>query len=578
MVKSNLSAGNTDYGRTLLYCMGFVLINALVLNFISRERYIYFWDYYLYWSKYQNLGSLMMHSPLRALSEVWHTLRHDDYNLMPVLFLMPFRLLFGPGRLAYILAVSNLYVLPSAILCTVFVGKVASREDRPETFSASLITLLTFLLFPQLWIPVFFGYPDAAGIVVIFIVFLLLWRRPVEEMSLKGLVSLGLLLALIVMLRRWYAYWVVAFFMALAGERILSLFPRYRFQIRDYLPVAKKIIITGAVSFSAFFLAATPIAMRMLTTNYADIYSAYRWEGGLLPFLEDVFIHIGVFITVLFVVSLIAGIANKKTRRISVFLLLHFLFVSILFSRVQNFTEQHYYLIIPSVVISISLLMIAILGRLPGLPSRSAFIAGYLVVLGIQFSVVFVPKSAGYLASFALFFPSARHYPLVRNDLGKMEGLLDALEEISHDGKQSIYVIASSIILNDDILRNACRDFNHPEDFCGSILHSSQVDKVHGFPRQFLSATYVVVAEPIQYHLRPEDQRVVGVLAEDVIQAKGIGTAFRLLPYSFTLDNNVKVRIYRKVRPFEKSALEDLQRRFMSYYPEEKDLFIIKGN
>lgn len=59
-------------------------------------------------------------------------------------------------------------------------------------------------------------------------------------------------------------------------------------------------------------------------------------------------------------------------------------------------------------------------------------------------------------------------------------------------------------------------------------------------PKQFLSATHVVVADPVQFHLRPEDQRVVGILGEDILSGKGIGASFERLPYEFSLDNNVQ--------------------------------------
>jgi hypothetical protein len=205
--------------------------------------------------------------------------------------------------------------------------------------------------------------------------------------------------------------------------------------------------------------------------------------------------------------------------------------------------------------------------------AKSAFLAAYIVMISIQFWLVFVPQSSGQAAGIVPLFSADRHYPLVRDDLGEIRKLLDVLEDKSHGGKEGVYVIASSIVFNDDILRNACRAFDYPQYFCDRIFQSSHVDKVHGFPQQFLSAMYVVVAKPVQYHLMPEGQRVVGVLAEDLLQSKGIGSSFDRLPEKFVLDNSVLAHIYHKTRPLRPQDLRELENRFQRYYPRNKDIF-----
>ncbi|MFB0528001.1 MAG: hypothetical protein ACETVT_03895 [bacterium] len=69
------------------------------------------------------------------------------------------------------------------------------------------------------------------------------------------------------------------------------------------------------------------------------------------------------------------------------------------------------------------------------------------------------------------------------------------------------------------------------------ILPTHNVDERGGFPSEFLTARYVVVAYPIQYHSRLEGQRVVGTLAEFIVDGGNIGTSYKQLPYEFALDN-----------------------------------------
>jgi len=576
MGKYLIEENKVNRGQMLLFPLAFAFVNSFVYYFISQERYIYFWDYYHYWAKYQNLGDLMIHSPLKAFSEIWRTLRYEDYNLLPVLFLMPIRLLFGTSRLTYVLAVANVYAFPAAVLSAFLVTRIVS-SDKKKSYIPIGMALATSLLFPQYWIPVLFGFPDVAGVVVIYVIFLLVVIRPFEEQKMASLVLLGVLLAFLIMLRRWYAYWVVSFFVAIAAQRLLALFPRHHFRIRNYLPAARNLIIAGMISSGFFLLAATPIAKRMITTDYADIYSAYKMTDAIIPFLKDLSFHLGLFTSSLFAAALAFGIVQRRSRDLSVFLLFHLVCVVFLFSRVQSFSVQHYYLIIPSMVLSISVLAVSVSSYLHKVAARSIVLAGYIAALALQFWLVFVPQSSGRIDGIAPIFSRDRHYPMVRNDLGEIRKLLDALETNSHGGEDGVYVIASSTIFSDDILRNACRAFDYPQLFCNRILGSSHVDKRDGFPKNFLSAGYVVVAEPVQYHLRPEDQRVIGILAEQMHLKSGIGSSFDALNYEFLLDNNVNVHIYKKMKPFDSDALQQLEYLYVTYYPDKKEIFTIPG-
>ena len=91
-----------------------------------------------------------------------------------------------------------------------------------------------------------------------------------------------------------------------------------------------------------------------------------------------------------------------------------------------------------------------------------------------------------------------------------------------------------------------------------------------GFPNSSLRLNMWSWGNPIQYHLNPNDQRVIGILGDPILQQKGIGASYVKLPYEFTLDNHVKAFIYEKKFPFRTTDIEDLINRFISYYPDKK--------
>jgi hypothetical protein len=105
------------------------------------------------------------------------------------------------------------------------------------------------------------------------------------------------------------------------------------------------------------------------------------------------------------------------------------------------------------------------------------------------------------------------------------------------------------------------------------ILRTHLVDRRDGFPEGLLRATYIVAADPVQYELRPHDQRVMGIPAELVLTARGIGTSLVRLPYAFRLERGVTAYLYKKVRPFSDSDLQALSDMLRHYYPTRPEIY-----
>ena len=180
------------------------------------------------------------------------SIRHDDYNLLPILPLMPFHFLFGGGRLPYILAIANLYAFPTILLFFFLFKTTFSPSSRKQSFLPYLSSL-TLSLLPQFWVPVLRGFPDVIGVLIITVVLLFYFRHPIEEQTFINLLPVSLLLVLMILMRRWYAFWVVSFFMALFFDGFIFKFPAYRFEIKKYMPALRNVLWIGiTIRFSIF--------------------------------------------------------------------------------------------------------------------------------------------------------------------------------------------------------------------------------------------------------------------------------------------------------------------------------------
>jgi hypothetical protein len=283
--------------------------------------------------------------------------------------------------------------------------------------------------------------------------------------------------------------------------------------------------------------------------------------------------YFGWTVLVFGAIGLMLLIFRTGTRAFGLFLLGQFFVIIFTFSRTQDFGIQHYYLLFPALAFGIAATVICLWSGLRSRFWQSTTIGLIFAALLVSSATALMPEAAGLSSSIYKFTPQARYYPLVRTDLGVIDRLLDRLDELPNSNQADVYLLTSSRLLNASILHVACRTSVNRRSVCDRILRTNHVDKRDGLPRQFLDAAYVVVASPIQYHLRPEDQRVIGVFARELIQGTGIGRSFQRLPDEFTLEGGVTVSILKKDRPLEQADLDAIADEFQGYYPDKRDIF-----
>lgn len=550
-----------------------IFANAFAAYFVTQEHYVYYWDWAGYWKMYLDISASFVQNPITAIRHVIGSIRSSDYNLLPVLPLVPFEWLFGTSRLTYILAITNVALWPGALI----VGLLAQRIFQPNlpkwSLSPLVLATASVLVLSSMWAPVLRGLPDVLGVLVIGMILLLHFAKPLSEQSTAHLVMTGFLLCLLVLVRRWYAFWVVAFFPALAVAQGLDIYQRHGVAWRHYITTTRNAVVIGLTLILALFVIAQPLVLRAISTDYSDIYSAYRHSTSLIEAAWRLQSYFGWSVIICGLIGLAWLTVRKDTRVVGSFLIIQSLIIFGLFTRTQDFGIQHYYLLIPSIALGIAVMIIGIWAQITHRVWRATLVGLVFTALLASSAATFYPGAAIVSNILGSLVPQFRYYPLVRNDLDELEHLSDRLDEVELGQPGDIYVLASSEILNSSILRIYCELGPRRRFSCDHILNTNDVDKRDGFPRQFLHAHYLIVARPTQYHLRAEDQRVIGVLVEEVIESHGIGASFQRLPWEFKLDNGVKVWLFKKVRPLEKTDLDTLAEIFAGYYPDKRHIF-----
>ena len=266
---------------------------------------------------------------------------------------------------------------------------------------------------------------------------------------------------------------------------------------------------------------------------------------------------------------------NERSRRLGLFLLVQFLVSFVTFTRTQDILACHAYLPAGTFLILTGVCLTKVRDVVASTHARTVMLGVIgLAIMLANFTIVLQPGADRVLRSVAWALPRSRHAPMTRNDLPELRRFVSTLNGLTANSEQTVYVLSSSEILNASIVSNACQMLG-PDGtkLQRHILSTSDVDRRDGFPRGLVNADLVVVTEPIGYHLAPDDQRVIGVPAGEILGSRGIGAAYRRLPESFALDSRTTALIYRRQRLWTEEDRRRLTTIFVQWYPSHRSEF-----
>jgi hypothetical protein len=538
------------YAKAIVFILFSIVILLATQTFISKENYIYYWDFSGYWNIYKSTGDLpVIEFVLRTI----RTIRSEDYNMLPIFFLLPFFKIFGESRITYVMGIVFVYALPSILLFVILCKRLWPNPEA-KRFSFYILSLAAIIILPSFWFPILYGMPDVIGLVVIFAILIIYQSGNLKDFSYKKIALLALLLGVLIFTRRWYSFWLVGFFVAAGLENIIGLFKNYRFEFKKYIPFVWKYGVMSILAGGFILVVGLPLIKRIILTDYTNIYASYKSTDSILGDLNLFITYHGIIVLGIALSGLYWLVKNPNTRRFAFFLVVQGLVTYLLFIRVQDLDRHHQYLLIPTIAILVYSGLSGFIMNVHDRLMKKIGGATLLLLLGLNFIIgfSFIPNQE----VFPKLFSGYQHQPLVRNDIAEVDRLLiDVFGYIDNDiatnpsVQPTIYVVSSSSTLNDDILRNRCKDIINNTSFnCDKvILESSHIDKRDLEPVDVFGAKYVIVGNPIGYHLNPRGQKVVGNLAKQFLEnEEGISQKFTKLDIEYCLEKNTKVYIYQR--------------------------------
>lgn len=555
----------------------FFLLIVFVGFIESQDDFIYFWDNLNYWQQSVNQAQLLFHHPLQAVRSLYDSINEDAYNLLlPTLLAVPLKIC-GYTHAAYLCLNAVIWLVPTFVVLVCICKRIATLLCIERNIILVIPSAALAATFPAFYYALFNGFSDIAVLLPISLsLFTLIEWVPSEwnKSQFKKALLLSCLLTMIVLFRRHFAFYVVAFGFAMVFRALHSVFIEKGGK-QAFVSALKYIgIVAGCalVFLEVFF---TNFLYHSLFSNYAEAYVGY--DAPLFKKVATTLNYFGNSIFFCLIFSLIGFIKYKNIRLIDYELIIIILVSSLLFFRIQSM-GPHHVLNIAEPMFLLCFTGFAFLWR--AIEKSSEKLSKYAAIACISLFIIihcfnFLYAFASYKLTFLSFWSPVgptQYTPAVRSDTEELHRLASYInEQDAYEGEKTVYILSSGITLNDSLMRNI--DFPVTQNCIDGLQRTSNADMRDGFPTGFIDADIIVATDPIDLHLAEGTQETVRYLSEKIQDINSsIGKHYQEIA-TFNLQNNMKAKVYKKHSEYTESDLEDIRNYFREYYPGYEELF-----
>ncbi len=555
------------------FFVGLFATGLFLVFFQSFQREIPFWDSVVYWKKAIEINKGLTENLPATFNRVYQSLLYDDYTDLPALLISPGIFILGDSYSSYILSVNIFLILPVQILVAFLIRDLAKLIG--ITFYKGENTLLfLIILSPLFYIATIRGYLDCIGL--LFVLYFLRYaiEKKYELFDWKSIIFPSLMLVLFVFTRRWYLFWIVSFWLVYSiACSIKYLFDPETKNFKTFLNFLKTSLLTALFSITILFTFFYPFIKRIFGNDYQDMYSAYKNKTGLASFFE-IIDFFGYFTLGFFFYGIYYGIKNRRLRYISIILTLQLFVTFFIFNRIQDFGIHHNFLFTGNILIGMGLGMFIFIDKIR---NRNKINFSLLIVLGglsiLNFLCYFIPNLDYNATRFGGLFGNYRYaYPIVRQDYSVIHQIIRDINELIGVSKKKVYILSSSYLMNDDLLRNALL----PQNFNAipGLLDTKDIDKRDGFPDDiFWNSDYVFVVSPMQIHVDESGQQVVSYFVNTILDSGRLGKYFKEIK-RYKIGNNLDFEgiLLEKTKPIGITEVERAFTHFNERYPKNPEL------
>lgn len=519
---------------------------------IRNRQFIYYFDYGHYYQKQIAYEYYFTLGPLSGLKNVFewgaYGTSYDYTNYICLFVELPYAFTPKTGDW-YTLSCCAAVLPPLFTAMAALVSKCVALFHVRRGRLAFALGFLGCASIPLLYQALSYGQPDLIGLIFVAVILLLTLDYWFERPDIPRWLLLIAAVYLLIVCRRWYAYWLTAYVACYAVSWVLRLLQKRERKLA-------LLCVRNALFFllpSLFLLVVTlwPMLEAVMGYDYALHYAAYL-SGGFLAEAASQADRLGWLVCALFAIGAAWALRHKKSRRFALIAILTCLISLVMFTRVQNMGAHHSLLLMPCYFF----FMIFFGCAVAGISRNAACRAGAIctaAALTVQLASSLVPVSdfrTKWLPGSVIPTPD-------RNDMPQVEEVARWIDEnVSHG--EIAYMIPHGEPYNPDVFRNALL----PDvTVRGKLSYGAAVLGTHSFPTDLLDAVYVLTCDPF-CPLGFDAKINAAFLA-------ALDSGIFSPECSFDMGNGYVFTAYRRLRPADRS--EALH--YLSYLEEENRQF-----
>lgn len=515
--------------NALLLIFTFAAVNLAAILYIKCGKNIYFWDDATYWDIARTLAKRDVNTDF--WKDIYNSVASQDYNYTAGVISSFYVRLFGESRLVYVLGLVNTYLIPSYIMVYLLAKKLSKAPLFATAVAVAACPVALFLTLN--------GFVDIGGLFICLLCYSLYYSKNGRHKLLYA-VFIGLLLVLLMVWRRWYAFFSVSFITAMLADCLLN--------------DGKKapVLVTAATAGLFLLFCFGEFLFEKLLQNYGDLYSGYKF--ALSVDFKLLTRYFGILLFAALLIGSVAAMVKKGEKR-TLFMWIQMGVCFIMFVLTQTHGQQHLLLYTPSVIMLCIILTDYI-------SSKYAFAAAAVFAALQTISPCLPrtqPQSISEIRHYAII-PDFSLLPKTRTDTEEILELKNTLDTVVEDGK-TLGVLASSFVLNEDVLKNVQASLGKNAGRENYIVSLPQVDSRDRDMNAFYNVNYILAAFPAQTHLADGNQTVVTEAVKSFEAYADFATAYEEMPEYETVLDGMTVKLYKRTKMVPDSAMKEFEAR-----------------
>jgi hypothetical protein len=501
----------------LFFLLWAIVLVCFSIIYIVKSRYIYFWDDANYWDLAREIASGSMSDGF--WQSVYNSIGSMNYNYVAGLISALFAYLFGGSRMVFVLGITVMYLLPSMIMMYALTKKFGTSPE--------LTVTIIMLMCPAIVCIAFLGFVDIGGLFMCLLCYMLYFTGEEQKQSVWKSIAIGALLVVMMVWRRYYAFFAVSFITAMIADVLL-------FRKKWYCVLA--VVLTAAALILVFF---RDFLLNILLADYGDIYSGYKY--AISTDFKLITRYFGILFLLFIIVGTVLMIVKKKEYR-PIILWIQIVSCAAMFMATQTHGQQHLLLYMPSIIMLLILIM--------KYADNTWLKAGICVFAAIHTINVCIPREQPEniqdISHYAVV-PDFSMLPRTRDDIYQILSLKTTLDGVV-GADETMGVLASSFKLNEDILKNVEPSLNIGQKRSKYIKSMPQVDSRDTDVSDLYNVDYMLVAYPAQTHLADGSQTVITEAVNSFYNWTDFATAFQEVYEYETVIDDMTIKLFKRVR------------------------------